>query len=227
MNKVFNINLGGYPLTIDEDAYLHLENYLNAIHKHFRQSEGYEDITNDIEVRMAELFQEQLNGRPIVSLRDVKSAIVLMGAPEDFGAESILDEEDAGAEGGKSSYHTGKRFFRDPEDQVIGGVCSGISAYLGIQDPIWIRLLFILITISGGFGILLYIILWIIAPEAKTAGDRLAMRGEPINVSNIAKTIETQFDNLSEQLSDLGTSKKKVEAEGFLEETPLRKGFHF
>jgi phage shock protein PspC (stress-responsive transcriptional regulator) len=228
MNKVFNINLGGYPFTIDEDAYAHLENYLSAIHGHFRQSEGYEDITNDIEARMAEIFEEQRSGRPIVTLRDVKEAISLMGTPEEFGAESILEEESEDSSRQENTYRTGKRFFRDPEDQVVGGVCAGIASYLGIQDPIWIRILFILITISGGFGILLYIVLWAIAPEAKTAGDRLSMKGEPINVSNIAKTIEDQFENFSEQFSDLGSSsKKKVESEGLLEETPLRKGFHF
>ncbi|MFQ5446801.1 MAG: hypothetical protein ACE5FF_07700, partial [Saprospiraceae bacterium] len=79
MNKVFNINLGGIPFTIDSDAYEHLNNYLETIHNHFRQSEGYEEITTDIEARMAELFQERLENRPIVTLQDVKHVIVIMG----------------------------------------------------------------------------------------------------------------------------------------------------
>ena len=93
MNKVLNINLGGYPFTIDEDAFEHLENYLDTIHSHFKKSEGYEEITSDIEARMAELFQEQLNGRSIVTIRTVETCIGIMGTPEEFGAEG-LEEED-------------------------------------------------------------------------------------------------------------------------------------
>jgi hypothetical protein len=92
MNKVQQINLGGLPFTIDEDAYEHLKRYLNAIHRHFEASEGYEEITNDIEARMAELFQEHLGERSIVTLKEVNDAIVIMGTPEDFGADPV-DEE--------------------------------------------------------------------------------------------------------------------------------------
>ena len=79
MNKISNINLGGFPFTIDEDAYQALDKYLKTIHKHFRKSEGYEEITTDIETRMAELFQEKLEGRPIVTSPDVKNVIAIMG----------------------------------------------------------------------------------------------------------------------------------------------------
>jgi hypothetical protein len=78
MNKVFNINLGGYPFTIDDDAYEHLKVYLKTIHNHFRDSEGYEEITSDIESRLAELFQDKLNDRPIVMLSTVQDAIALV-----------------------------------------------------------------------------------------------------------------------------------------------------
>ena len=84
MKKVLNINLGGYPFTIDDDAYEHLDIYLKTIHGHFENSEGYEEITNDIESRMAELFQEQLGNHPIVTINDVKNVIAIMGTPEDF-----------------------------------------------------------------------------------------------------------------------------------------------
>jgi len=230
MNKIFNINLGGYPFAIDEDAYELLSNYLKTIHNHFRQSEGYEEITADIESRLAELFQEQLEGRPIVTRRDVEEAIAVMGRPEDFGAEPLEGEEAPGekAEGAarqksaeKTRLKTGKRLFRHPDDQVLGGVCAGIAAYFGIEDPLWVRLAFLLITFTGGFGVPLYIILWIIVPEAKTASDRLAMRGEPINVSNIGKIIEEEVEHFSRKMSELGDelkdelgSKKKSFAQG-------------
>ena len=235
MNKVFNINLGGYPFTIDQDAYEFLSNYLETIHHHFQDSEGYEEITADIEARMAELFHEEMEGRQIVTMKDVKTAISIMGTPEDFGAEPM--EEPTSDEG--SSYRvfgggikTGKRLFRNGEDEVVGGVCSGIAAYFGIEDPLWLRILFVLITISGGVGILPYIILWAIVPKAETAADRLAMRGETINVSNIAKTIEEELDHLSETLTDFGSgsskraSKKKEMVEQIVQDRPLRKGYH-
>ncbi|MEM1323551.1 MAG: PspC domain-containing protein [Bacteroidota bacterium] len=235
MNKVFNINLGGYPFTIDQNAYEFLSNYLDTIHHHFETSEGYEEITADIEARMAELFHEELEGRQIVTLKDVKTAISIMGTPEDFGAEP-MQETKGNAESKwtfSTGIKTGKRLFRNGDDEVVGGVCSGIAAYFGITDPLWVRILFVLITISGGVGILPYIILWAIVPKAETAADRLAMRGEPINVSNIAKTIEDELDHLSETLSDFGTgksksrtSKKKELVERIVQERPLRKGFH-
>lgn len=238
MNKVFNINLGGYPFTIDEDAYERLSNYLTTIHNHFRDSEGYEEITSDIEARMAELFQDQLNGRPIVTSKDVQNAIAIMGTPEDFGAEPINERVFEEEEKDKIRYKTGKRLFRNSEDEVVGGVCSGLSAYFGIQDPVWLRIAWIIFTISGGIGIPIYIILWIIIPKAETAGDRLSMRGETINVSNIGKIIEEEIDSFSEKMENFGnefdfsSKKKELErldlnlSEAVELETPLRKGFH-
>ena len=210
MNRVFNINLGGYPFVIDVDAYEHLDKYLKTIHGHFKASEGYDEITSDIESRMAELFQERLQGREIVTLRDVKAAISIMGTPEDFGAEMMEEEpaKDQKRDSGFSSsatfgIKTGRRLFRNPDDEVVGGVCSGIAAYFGIQDPLWIRLLFVVVTLSGGFGIPLYIILWAILPKAETASDRLSMKGEPINVSNIGKLVEEEMENLSKKMTEL------------------------
>ena len=216
MNKVQQINLGGVPFTIDEDAYEHLNRYLKSIHRHFSNSEGYEEITHDIEARMAELFQEHLGSRPIVTLKDIENAIVIMGTPEDFGADPLEDEpvSSGGANEGntKQRYRTGKRLFLNPDDEIVGGVCSGIAAYLGINDPLWVRIAFIIITISGGFGIPAYLILWAILPKAETASDRLAMRGESINVSNIGKIIEEELEHLSHKVSEIGeelSGKKK------------------
>ena len=213
MNKILNINLGGYPFTIDDDAYTHLSDYLNTIHQHFQQSEGYEEITADIEARMAELFQETTANRPIVTLQTVKDAIAIMGTPEDFGAEPIDDEPIATKSKTKrtsaaSGIKTGKRLFRNPEDEVIGGVASGVAAYLGIQDPLWVRIGFLIIAFGMGFGILFYIVLWAILPKAESASDRLAMRGEPINVDNIGKIIEEEIENFTHKMTGLGDELK-------------------
>lgn len=221
MNKVYNINLGGYAFTIDEDAYGHLQRYLSSIRKHFSSSEGCEEIMSDIEIRLAELFREHLQNREIVTIKEVRTAIDIMGTPEDFGIEDQTmetedrDEEDwerqyEGARQNEGAqYKTGKRLYRDPDHAIVGGVCAGISAYFGIQDPIWIRILFIVLFFSGGSGVLVYLILWLIMPEAHSAKDRLSMRGEPINVNNIARMVEQEIDELSEHFSSGKKQKKK------------------
>lgn len=212
MNKIHNINLGGYPFTIDEKVYHDLQSYLHTVEKHFSDSDGVCDIMSDIEARMAELFTESVGERKIIGQKDLDNVIATMGTPEQFGAAS---HEYAYA---KESNHeqsntiiTGKRFFRDPDNKVIGGVCSGIAAYWGIEDPIWVRLVAGLLFFSG-VGIVPYIIVWIIAPVAKTSGDRLAMRGEAATVKNIGQMIEEEIGDMTDQISQMTDdflSKKK------------------
>jgi len=210
MNKVININLGGYALVMDEDAFEHLENYLDTLRHHFRKSDGCDEILEDIEIRMAELFQEQIKGKSIVGVKDVQTAIGIMGTPKEFGVGD--DGYHAGSQYSSSEYKTGKRLFRESIDQQVGGVCAGLAAYFGIEDPLWVRLAFVIFTISGGFGVMIYAILWIMVPEAKTANDQLLMRGEPINVSNIARIVEDEVEQFTEKISEWGEgfkSKKK------------------
>ena len=215
MNKVFNINLGGLPLTIDEDAYRYLESYLQSLHNHFRNSEGYEEIMNDIEARIGELLKENMGKRAIAMIQDVKNAVSVMGTPEDFGAASISEDEpkngskasDSDTSSSKTegaTIKTGKRLFKDSENKVVSGVCSGVAAYFGIQDAIWVRLGFLAIVSFFGTGIMLYIILSIILPEAKTTADRLAMRGEPIDVNSIAKSVEMGVNTIAKKVNEFG-----------------------
>ena len=231
MNKVLNINLGGYPFVIDEDAYAHLRSYISALSKHFAKSEGREEIISDIENRIAELLTEKTSVRSIVTRMHIDEAIAIMGTPEDFIGDSYFDEEMRHHHGRKyreSGYKTGKRLFRNTDDKVIGGVCSGIAAYFGIEDPLWVRIGFAFFLVTGGIAAPLYFIIWAITPAAKSTADRLAMRGEPINVSNIAKSIEEEIDNLSETINEIGNqfgSKKKFKAKA--QEAPLRQGFMF
>lgn len=216
MNKTFNINLGGFPFAIDEDAFEYIQAYLTTIKNHFSSSEGCDEILYDIEVRMAELFQEHLKGRSIISMKEIDEVIMIMGKPEDFGAEPINENMHHKSPKGKKSYsqiNTGKRLFRDPDDKKIGGVCAGIAAYFGIEDPLWVRLGFIALIFTGGFGIITYIILWALLPVAKTASDKLAMRGEPATITNIANLVEEELTGLGEKINewskDLGSQKKK------------------
>jgi phage shock protein PspC (stress-responsive transcriptional regulator) len=214
MNKTFNINLGGYPFAIDEDAFEYVQTYLNKIRKHFSTSEGCDEIIYDIEARMAELFQEHLKGRSIVSMKEVDEIVMIMGKPEDFGAEPMDSSFDYHAQQSSSQrsksqhqsskYGTARRLFRDTEDKKIGGVCSGIAAYFGIEDPLWVRLGFAFSIMFMGIPFLLYILLWILVPPALSSSDKLAMRGEPATINNIAKMIETELNDLGQRINEWG-----------------------
>jgi phage shock protein PspC (stress-responsive transcriptional regulator) len=211
MNKILNINLGGFAFTIDDDAFEYLSAYLDSIRRRFSASEGRDEILTDIENRLGELLTAELGSRTIVMLPDVETAVGIMGKPEDFGGEPIDNRRAMGGNAGSSgAIRTGKRLFRDEEDKIAGGVCSGLSAYFGIADPVWMRLVFVLLTfLSAGFWIPAYIFLWVLVPPARTAAERLAMRGEPINVDNIAREIEDGFERIGDKVNQYGNSKKK------------------
>ncbi|MFZ4542618.1 MAG: GIN domain-containing protein [Saprospiraceae bacterium] len=223
MNKTLNINIGGYPFIINDDAYELLSRYLGSIHQHFKTSESYGEITGDIESRLAEIFQEKLGARQIIEMRDIQNAIEIMGKPEDFGAEP-LDNPGNGSSFSRGDYRTGKRLFRDPEDKVFGGVCSGIAAYFGISDPLWVRILFVILVFVFGLSIIFYFVLWVAIPEAISSADRLAMRGQPINVSNIAKVVEEEFNNISESISNVGKNSAEKKNNSYAAGSNFKRG---
>ncbi|TYP98215.1 phage shock protein C (PspC) family protein [Tenacibaculum adriaticum] len=200
MNKTININLGGFFFHIDETAFQKLNRYLDAISRSLNDDpQGKNEIIADIEARISELLSERIkDARQVVNEADIDEVIAIMGQPEDYA-----EAEEAYAET-SSSYTrrktTSKKLFRDGDDKFLGGVCSGLGHYLGI-DAIWIRLAFILLTASG-FSPLAYIILWILLPEAKSTAEKLQMEGEPVNIDNIEKKIRNEFETLSLKLKD-------------------------
>ncbi|HXH18388.1 MAG TPA: PspC domain-containing protein, partial [Chitinophagales bacterium] len=214
MNKTISINLSGQVFQIDEQAYDNLRNYLESIRRHFSVSDGGQEIIADIEARIAEMFSEKLNDRKqVITLADVADMMQHMGKPEEFETAGI-DEEPA------NQQRTAKRLFRNPDDKLIAGVCSGISAYLGIEDPLWMRLAFVFALIFGfGSPVFIYIILWLIVPEAKTASEKLQMRGENINISNIEKTIKADLKDLKTRLENINTKEGTRKARNFFERT--------
>lgn len=218
MNKILNINLGGYALTIDDDAYQYLDGYLDSIRRRFRESEGRDEIIEDIETRLGELISESMGSRTIVMLPDVEEAVAVMGKPEDFGGEDVAGSpgSSGGAKrSGKAAISTAKRLFRDEEDAVVAGVCSGLSAYFGIQDPVWMRLIFVFLAFASfGFWMPAYVLMWILLPPAKSAADRLAMRGEAVNMDNIAREVEHGFERLSKKVNELGADAAKKGSSG-------------
>ena len=200
MNKTININLGGFFFHIDEIAYQKLRTYLASISKSLSDdAHGKNEIIADIEARISELLSEKItDSRQVVSESDIEDIIVIMGQPEDY-----TEAEDAYSDASysyKRNSSSGKKLFRDGDDKFLGGVASGIAHYFDI-DTIWVRLLFLVITIAGiGAGILVYIALWILLPEAKTTAEKLQMEGEPVNIDNIEKKIREEFTNVSESV---------------------------
>ncbi len=201
MKKTYNINLGGIVFHIDEDAYELLDKYLSNLRIHFSKEEGAEEIVHDMELRISELFSERLNEKnQVITLKDVEEIIAQMGKPEEFSDDTTQDTNEYIKE-----EKTPKRLFRDPDNKVIGGVCSGIAAYFG-WDVTILRILLIILAFpifwNGAFiikGIVLfYIIAWIIIPEANTATDKLSMKGMKVNVENIGKTVTDGFEKVND-----------------------------
>lgn len=207
MNKTVNINLAGIFFHIDEDAYLKLQHYLDAIKRSFTNSQGRDEIISDIEARVAELFSEKIRDeRQVIGTKEVDEVIEIMGQPEDYRIdEEIFEDEPRASYEPKSS----KQLFRDTTNSYVGGVSSGLGHYLAI-DPVWIRLAWILFTVfSSGAFILIYIAFWIFVPEAKTTADFLAMKGEAVNISNIEKKIKEGFHDVADKVKDVDYQKYK------------------
>jgi phage shock protein PspC (stress-responsive transcriptional regulator) len=205
MKKAIKINLNGIIFHIDDDAYEKLKSYLDTISRHFSNKQESEEIIKDIEARIAELFQERISAEnQVITLKIVNEVIDIMGNPED-----IADSGEGGDE--QRSFHetytAHKRLYRDPENSVIGGVCGGLGAYFGI-DPVIFRLLFVVFFFAGGASILVYVILWIVLPQALTTAQKLEMRGEKVNVSNLEKKIREEYDTVKENVKE-GVSKAK------------------
>lgn len=199
MNKTISLNLSGTVFHAEESAYEKLSAYLRKIRETFLNQPGGDEIVIDIEARLAELFSEKLSAenRQAITDADVEQVLREMGNPDEFETE---DEKQGKTESTHtpSGYRTGRRLFRDPDDRVLGGVCSGISAYVG-QDPVWLRLLFAVLFFSFGTGVLIYVVLWMILPTAKTTAEKLQMRGESVNLDNISRFIKDEAQAIREK----------------------------
>jgi len=202
MNKTVTVNIGGRVFNIEESAYQKLNKYIETIRSYFEGSEGVDEIISDIELRIAELFMDGISDqKQVITVADVDNVVSVMGKPEDY-VDNDGEEFQAG-----SRTETGKRVFRDPDNRVFFGVCGGISAYFG-WDPIVLRALFIIVTLLFGSGVLIYLILALIIPKAKTTAEKLQMRGEPVTVENISKKVNESVHSVREDIKDFGKKKE-------------------
>lgn len=192
MKKTLTINLAGMVYHIDEDAFQKLKAYLDTLERKFRQEPDVKELIADIEARIAELLSERMgNKKQVVTVDDVVAIISILGDPE-----VISDDENTyqytGRTTSKGRY---RRMYRDPDSRVIGGVCSGLAAYWNM-DPAIVRVVFIVLVIIGGSGLLIYLILWIVMPEAQTTAQKLEMRGEAVTIDNIKDFIRDEFEQV-------------------------------
>jgi len=206
MNKTVNINLGGMIFHIDENAYLKLQNYLNAVRRSFAGASGEDEIVSDIESRIAELFSQKLqHDKQVVSNKEIDEVIEVMGQPEDYMVDEDIFEDEPRASRTNNT-RSNRKFYRDIDNKYIGGVSSGLGHYFGI-DALWVRLLWIVLVFTFGTGILFYILLWILIPEAHTTAEKIAMTGDPVNISNIEKKIKEELDNATDFVKNVDYQK--------------------
>ena len=274
MKRTISINISGILFHVEEDGYELLKNYLATINRYFATYEDSQEITNDIESRIAEVFLSKLSpSQQVITLTNVEAVIAAMGSVEDFAAEEVLEEPEfqrgrtyeeappystaepkklyrdtqrkilGGVAAGVAHYFKTdplwvrvllllflfadafitfgalssitlisyivlwivlpgrddmtvdakvKKLFRNPDDQVLGGVSSGIAAYSGLDATV-LRILFVASVLFGGAGLVVYIVLWIITPPALTLTDKMQMKGEPVTLSNIESSIKKNF----------------------------------
>lgn len=198
MNKTVNINIGGLFFHIDEDAYQKLSRYFDAIKRSLSNSSGKDEIMKDIEMRVAELLTEQQKSdKHVINLKDVDQVVAVMGQPEDYRIDD--DSQEPSSTNFTSSGR--KKLYRDKDNGLIGGVCTGLGHYFGI-DSIWIKIGFILLVWAGGSGILAYLILWAITPKAVTTSEKLEMTGEPVTISNIEKKVREEYESVSSKFKN-------------------------
>ena len=199
MNKTIIININGIVFHIEEDAYEILKNYMTDVQRHFLNSADSLEITTDIENRIAEMFNEILlkEGKQVVAVQDVNTVVEQMGSVEDF--ETVEDGEKPHAQPAFAYGTESRRLFRDPDDHLVAGVCAGIANYFDF-NPVWIRLLFAVAVAFAGTGFILYVILWIVVPKAVTRADRMAMKGQKLDLQGFKNNFEEEMNTVKGHL---------------------------
>ncbi len=214
MKKTVNINLGGRPFVVDEDAYSQLDGYIRALKRHFVKTEGSDEIIADIEDGLAHILHMNLGKRKIVTIEDVKQAIRSMGTPDDFEVGPDMgQEEKTGTSSGKEYTarqeerptfipRKSRKLYRDEENGMIAGVCAGIANYFDVS-PLLVRIIFVIGLLPGvGSPLVFYILLWFLIPPAHTPAERMHMLGSDINLDNIVRRAEEEIRDLADRLTE-------------------------
>ncbi|KKR33108.1 MAG: hypothetical protein UT64_C0015G0020 [Candidatus Falkowbacteria bacterium GW2011_GWF2_39_8] len=196
MKNAFSITLNGVVFMIEEDAQKKLSDYFDSIKKYY--GDDGEEIMSDIEANIAEKFKEKNKGnQQVVTLEEVEEIIKIMGTvnqiDEEDGNDPVTAEESEGREKGSR-----RRLYRDSEDVVLAGVCSGLAKYFSV-DLLLIRLIFVILTIMNGLGLIIYLVMWLAVPLAKTSMQKLEMQGEPVNLNNIEELVKEKTEQIKKE----------------------------
>ena len=199
MNKTIIINMSGIIFHIEEEAYEYLKDYINKIKIHFVSYQDSKEIIADIENRIAEMFSEILlkEVKQVITYSDIENVETRMGKPSEFSVDEEEVEQTEFTEGGN------RKLYRDNDDKIIAGVCAGVSHYFNI-DAKWIRIIFALLFVFFGFGIIPYIILWLILPKALTRTEKMEMKGQKINIQTFQKNIEDELSEVKNTILNAG-----------------------
>jgi phage shock protein PspC (stress-responsive transcriptional regulator) len=209
MKRTINIHLGGMPFIIDEEAFDKLNNYIQTLKNKFTNEQERSEIMADIEYRMAEVFAKRLDkNRQVVDLEDVDYIIAQLGKPEEIFSEESAASGEHQAQTEQTTYtdtvpnNATKKLFRDSDNKIIGGVIAGLCHYFGIKETLWIRLAFMaLLWFSFGTFLLVYLVFWLVIPEAKTYADKLQMKGEPVNLDTIEKEVRETLSRATDAIN--------------------------
>ena len=212
MKKNININMFGVIYAIDEDAYDLLKKYLENMRSYYSRRSGGEEIANDVENRVAEIFAElKSQGVEAITIEHVEDIIKRIGDPQQMDEEGnvknerIMDGGYAEAVGEK----TVRKLYRDPDDKILGGVISGFCRYLGIDDPVIARLLFLLLVFfSHAILVVVYAVCWALIPEAKTAEERLQMKGKRVTPNSINEELMQGVNRAKQFVNDPENQRK-------------------
>ncbi|MDD2385467.1 MAG: PspC domain-containing protein, partial [Bacteroidales bacterium] len=206
MKKTVNINLNSFMFNIDEDAYKMLSLYLSKLEEHFAKLEEGNEIVKDIEARIAEIFNMRINeNKQIINIKDVEEVVLILGNVEDITGED-MSEQSSETKAEDKKQKAKKKLYRDSENKQLAGICSGLSHYTGISTTTW-RVLFLIFLFIGQISIIAYLILWIAVPEATTTAEKIEMKGDKVNLSNIEKTVKEEYDNLKKNFKNIDTKK--------------------
>jgi len=209
MTKTIDISLGGVLFHLEEAAYYKLKKYLQAVRRSLPVDDDVDEVMNEIEARIAELLlQKQATNQQVINDKQIDEVIAVMGQPEDFEEEPIQGQFTA-------THHVKKALFRDMDRSMIAGVAAGLAHYIGL-DITLMRLIFVvLFFVTHGSFFLIYLLLWIVMPKAKTAADKLRMTGEKANLDNIVDKVTSdepggQKVRFSETLENTGSDLAKI-----------------
>ena len=192
MKKTLNVAIGGCSFTIDDDAYKTLEEYLDSFKAGLDNSSSSNEVMDELEMRIADLLKEKIGRREVIDISMVDAVLNQIGP---ISTRTVRSEESTSQQN-EQQYRPGnqetvRKFYRDAEGKKIAGVCSGLALYLNI-DVTLVRIIFLVAFLCGSAGFWIYIVLWIVAPEARTAAEKCELRGIPATAENIRRFTENR-----------------------------------